>query len=229
MRRNVFWSGDFHLIRISSLCNWMSICINGMNGEIARLLCLSSMKTRTFSVGMSGIGLLHQRMIRTAFHGLSIERDIDSVSSGNIWGIASLVISIFVVIELSENWGTMGIGDMNSERISSSGDMLSIGVARFNNERGSFVDASTLNTRTMSKALFGIRPRDGGMERRILNLGASERNAQIVVPNVCWDVVAVVCSVIVVNFLDRTCSMRSCELDHVIISSGWQRVAKIID
>jgi len=103
MRLDCFWSGDFHLIRISSLCNWMSISINGMNGEIARLLCLSSMKTRTFSVGMSCIGLLHQWMIRTAFHGLSIQLDIDSVSSGNIWGIASIIISIFVVIELNHN------------------------------------------------------------------------------------------------------------------------------
>jgi len=158
MRRDIFWSGDFHLVRISSLCNWMSISINGMNSEMARLLCLSSMKTGTFSIGMSCIGLLHQRMIRTSFHGLSIERDIDSISSGVNWGIASLVISIFVVIELNENWFTMGISDMNSERISTSGDLFSIGVARFNNERGSFFDASTLNTRTMSKAVFGIRP-----------------------------------------------------------------------
>jgi len=73
MRGDVFGSGDCHLIRISSLVNWMSICINGMNSEIARLLCLSSMKTRTFSIRMSCICLLHQWMIRTAFDGLSIE------------------------------------------------------------------------------------------------------------------------------------------------------------
>jgi len=50
MRCDCFWSGDFHFIRISSCMNWFSISINGMNSEIARLLCLSSMKTRTFSI-----------------------------------------------------------------------------------------------------------------------------------------------------------------------------------
>jgi len=229
MRGDCFWSGDFHLIRISSLVNWMSISINGMNSEIARLLCLSSMKTRTFSIRMSCIGLLHQWMIRTAFDGLSIEFYINSISSGNIWGIASLIISILVVIELNENWGTMGIGDMNRERISSSGNLLSVGVERFNGERSSLVDTSTLNTRTMSIAMFGIRTCDGGMEGRILNLGTSESNVQVEVPNVCWHVVAVVCSVIVVNLIDMNGSMRSCELDLVIIPSGGQWVAKIID
>jgi len=106
-------SSDGNLERISSRLDWVSVRINGVDGEGARLLGLSCDQSRSFSPRFARVGVFHQWVIRTSFDVLVVEEDFDSVSSGLSWCVDRVISSGMVVLELADQRGSVGSRDLH--------------------------------------------------------------------------------------------------------------------
>jgi len=98
---------------------------------------------------------------------------------------------------------------VNTEGIIAGGDILTILVSGLNSEGGRSLDLGTFDTRAMGRGGRSIGTLDDRFPRRILDIGVTERDVEVVAFNILGNVACTVGSVVVVDQfdIDRTTNL----------------------
>jgi len=132
---------DFNHKRISSVLSWVSIVINGVNGETGWLVVPQFFDTISFSITLRWINRpFDMRMEGSIFDGLVVESHVDSVVSRALDLVFNRVSTITVVLE---GWVDLfGTSDVNDEGISTGVNRVAISVDGVNGEFTRFLGFS---------------------------------------------------------------------------------------
>lgn len=147
---------------VSTSCLGATISEGSVDGENLRLSSLVTiLKTRSIGPALVGAGegggLTNVNSVRSLSDRLTVEGDLDNVISWVDGVVGAGVSSVLVVEDITRELLTIWVRDGNYVRVSSNRDQITKTVARLNGENSGGVALTTLQTRTISEALGGVR------------------------------------------------------------------------
>jgi len=178
---------NVNLEKITTSAAWATIGANSNNTELRGLSSLVTLlNTGSLNVGFEGRGhvgvLANVDTVRGLGNRLTEESNLDDVLT-MISGVpGGLIETVLLINYFAAGFLTIRIDDANSEGVTTTVNANAVLVASLNSELSGLVSLSVLNTRTIDKALSGIRGStvDHDGVGRLANVLTVEGNADIV-------------------------------------------------
>lgn len=163
---NFLWASNVDLEGVSSLVDWFTLVVNGVDLEGKNVVGLSSVESRTFSPGVSGVTLLDEWVEWRSLDVVSVEGDGNGVVAWFGWNVSSLVGSVVLVVEVGWDLAVAVSLDVDVVWVVTGWHLVSVGVLGFDVEWGVFADLGSLafNSWTVSGGVVGIWASDGWVE-----------------------------------------------------------------